>query len=86
MRQDRRPESWKRTARPVRPDFATLVAAAVARQAASPTARIVAASDAGPVQALSLIELFGEKKRRGSASAASFNESVAARLSPAGET
>jgi hypothetical protein len=81
MKQDRRPKAWRRDAKEVAPDFATLVAVAVARQASSPTAQVIAAIDAGPVPLVSLVELFGAR-RRGSVSGASFNADVAARLSP----
>lgn len=82
MRQDRSPEEWKRTAIPARPDFATLVAVAVARQSASATAQVIAASEAGPVSAVSLVELFGPRRKRGAGAAASFNTGVAAILTP----
>jgi hypothetical protein len=83
MRQDRSPEQWKRTAKPVRPDFATLVAVAVARQSASATAQVIAASEAGPVGSVSLVELFGPRRKRGADAGASFNTGVAAMLTPA---
>jgi hypothetical protein len=70
----------KRAATPVRPDFATLVAVAVARQAASPTAQVIAATEAGPVSAVSLIELFGDRGRKAQVTATSFNSGVAALL------
>ncbi|HYZ49170.1 MAG TPA: hypothetical protein VE567_09790 [Sphingomonas sp.] len=70
---------WKRRARPVRPDFATLVAVAAARQSASPTAQVLAAAEAGPVSAVSLVELFADR-RKGALVAASFNSGVAALL------
>ena len=57
MKQERSPGSWKRNARELRPDFATLVAVAVARQASSPTARVIAAAEAGSVKPVSLVEL-----------------------------
>lgn len=82
MRQDRSPEEWKRTARPAKPDFATLVAVAVARQSASATAQVIAAAEAGPVGPVSLVELFGRRRRRGTQDAASFNTGVAAMLTP----
>ena len=84
MNHDLAMADWKRRARPVRPDFATLVAVAVARQSASPTAQIIAAAEAGPVSAVSLVELFGDRRRRrkGAAGAASFNSGVAALLTP----
>jgi len=81
MRQDRSPEEWKRKARPAQPDFATLVAVAVARQSASATAQVIAAAEAGPVGPVSLVELFGGR-RRGAHGAASFNMGVAERLTP----
>jgi hypothetical protein len=86
MEQDRKPGLWKRNARELRPDFATLVAVAVARQAASPTARVIAAADAGPVRPVSLVEMFGERRRGGAASATSFNSGVATLLGPSQET
>jgi hypothetical protein len=87
MKQERTSGGWNRKTRELRPDFATLVAAAVARQASSPTARVIAAADAGPIRPVSLIELFGEqRRRRGQVSAASFNTGVAALLSRDGET
>ena len=86
MKQDLSPSSWKRDAKELRPDFATLVAVAVARQASSPTAQVIAAIDAGPVRQVSLIELFGEHRRKGNACAASFNAGVAAALTPPKET
>ena len=70
----------QRTARPARPDFATLVAVAVARQASSPTAQVIAAAEAGPVSAVSLVDLFGARGRKAQVSAASFNSGVAALL------
>jgi hypothetical protein len=73
---------WKRRARPARPDFATLVAVAVARQAASPTAQVIAAAEADPVSAVSLVELFAARRRKGAVVAASFNSGVAALLTP----
>jgi hypothetical protein len=82
MEQDRNLRRWKRNAQAVRPDFATLVAVAVARQSASPTAQVIAAAEAGLVRPVSLIELFGERRRRGSVSGASFNSGIAAQLSP----
>jgi hypothetical protein len=66
----------------VRPNFATLVAVAVARQAASPTAQVIAGAEAGPVSAVSLVELFGERRRKGGVAGASFNSGVAALLTP----
>ena len=86
MKQDRSPSDWKRTAQPVRPDLATIVAVAVARQSASATAQVIAAAEAGPVSAVSLVELFAARKRRGSASASSFNCGVATLLTPTKET
>ncbi len=86
MKPDRSPTRWKRQARELQPDFATLVAVAVARQASSPTARVIAAAEAGPVEPVSLVELFGERRRGGSVSAGSFNSGVAALLSPPKET
>lgn len=80
MNHDRSLADWTRRARPARPDFATLVAVAVARQAASPTAQVIAAAEAGPVSAVSLVELFGERRRKGAVAAASFNSGVAALL------
>ena len=77
---------WRRTAKPVRPDFATLVAVAVARQASSPTAQVIAAAEAGPVTAVSLVDLFGARGRKRSVSAVSFNGGVAALLGPRDET
>lgn len=82
MKQERSPGSWKRNARELRPDFATLVAVAVARQASSPTARVIAAAEAGSFKPVSLVELFGEHQRGGSVSAGSFNSGVAALLTP----
>jgi hypothetical protein len=82
MKQDRSPRTWKRNAQAVQPDFATLVAVAVARQASSPTARVIAAAEAGSVRPVSLVELFGDRGRRGSVSGASFNSGVAAMLDP----
>lgn len=76
----------QRSARPFHPDFATLVAVAVARQSASPTAQVIAAAEAGPVSPVSLVELFGERRRKGSVAAASFNSGVAALLTPDKET
>jgi hypothetical protein len=73
---------WQRAARPTRPDFATLVAVAVARQSASPTAQVIASAEAGPVKAVSLVELFGERRRKGRVATASFNCGVAAMLTP----
>jgi len=70
----------RRTAKPVRPDFATLVAVAVARQSASPTAQVIAAAEAGPVSAVSLVDLFGAGARKSQVSATSFNSGVAAQL------
>lgn len=81
MKQDRRPKDWKRDAKEVVPDYATLVAVAVARQASSPTAQVIAAIDSVPARPVSLVELFGER-HQGSISAASFNAGVAALLSP----
>lgn len=86
MKLDFGTSGWQRSARPVRPDFATLVAVAVARQSASPTAQVIAAAEAGPVSAVSLVELFGERRRKGSVTAASFNSGVAALLTPDKET
>ena len=82
MKLDFDSSGWQRTSRPARPDFATLVAVAVARQSASPTAQVIAAAEAGPVSAVSLVELFGERRRKGSVAAASFNSGVAALLTP----
>lgn len=82
MEQDLGLRNWMRTVKPVRPDFAALVAAAVARQATSPTAQVLAGADAGGARTVSLIELFGERARPGRAGAGSFNTGVAARLSP----
>jgi hypothetical protein len=73
---------WKRSAQPARRDFATLVAVAVARQAASPTAQVIAGTEAGPVSAVSLVELFGERRRKVGVPGASFNSGVAALLTP----
>lgn len=87
MKQDRNLVEWKRTAQAVRPDLATIVAMAVARQAASATAQVIAAAEAGPVSAVSLVELFAERRRRrGTTSGASFNTGVAALLTPEKET
>jgi hypothetical protein len=83
MEQDKCLSEWKLTAQPVRPDFATIVAMAVARQAASPTAQVIASSEAGPVSAVSLVELFAARRRRGAVSGASFNTGVATLLTPA---
>lgn len=69
-----------RTAKPARPDFATLVAVAVARQSSSATAQVIAATEAGPVSAVSLVELFGARSRKAQVSATSFNSGVAALL------
>jgi hypothetical protein len=83
LHHDRNLGDWKRSAQPVRRDFATLVAVAVARQAASPTAQVIAGAEAGPVTAVSLVELFGERRRRkGGIAGASFNRGVAALLTP----
>lgn len=84
MKHDLVMADWTRRASPARPDFATLVAVAVARQSASPTAQVIAAAESGPVSAVSLIELFGDRARRrkGVAIAASFNSGVAALLTP----
>jgi hypothetical protein len=75
-----------RTAKPVRRDFATLVAVAVARQSSSATAQVIAATEAGPVSAVSLVELFGARSRKAQVSAASFNSGVAALLTSGKET
>jgi hypothetical protein len=76
----------KRATRPVRPDFATLVAVAVARQSSSATAQVIAATEAGPVSAVSLVELFGARSRKVQVSATSFNSGVAALLTSGKET
>lgn len=77
---------WKRSAQPVRPDFATLVAVAVARQSSSPTARVIASAEAGAVTSVSLVELFGSRRRSGTAPISCFNQGVAALLTPEKET
>lgn len=82
MEQDKCLSEWKLTAQPVRPDFASLVAMAVARQAASTTAQVIASAEAGPVSAVSLVELFAARRRRGAVSGASFNTDVATLLIP----
>ena len=82
MKLDLTMADWTARAQPVRPDFATLVAVAVARQSASPTAQVIAAAEAGPVSAVSLVELFAERRRKGAVVAASFNSGVAALLTP----
>ena len=87
MYHDRNLGDWKPSAQRARRDFATLVAVAVARQAASPTAQVIAGAEAGPVSAVSLVELFGERRRRkGGVAGASFNSGVAAMLTPDKET
>lgn len=80
MYHDPQLSEWKRGRNRARPDFATLVAVAVARQAASATAQVIAGAEAGTVSAVSLVELFGDRRRRGVVSAASFNSGVAALL------
>lgn len=86
MYHDPQVNDWKRGRSPARRDFATLVAAAVARQSASPTAQVIAGAEAGPVSAVSLVELFGERRRAGAVSAASFNSGVAALLTTGKES
>ena len=82
MYHDPQRADWKRSASPARPDFATLVAVAVARQSASPTAQVIAGTEVLHVSAVSLVELFGERRRKGAVDAASFNSGVAALLTP----
>ncbi|NNM77108.1 hypothetical protein HJG53_09360 [Sphingomonas sp. ID1715] len=82
MKQHKGISEWKLTAQPAKPDFATIVAMAVARQAASPTAQVIASSEAGQVSPVSLIELFAARRRRGAVSGASFNTGVASLLTP----
>lgn len=82
MELDKTARGWTQPARTMRPDFAALVAAAVARQATSPTAQVIAGTSEGAARAVSLIELFGERARPGRAGAGSFNMGVAARLNP----
>ena len=82
MYHDRHLADWTPSAQPVRPNFATLVAVAVARQAASQTAQVIAGAEAGPISAVSLVELFGERRRKGGVAGASFNSGVAALLTP----
>jgi hypothetical protein len=72
----------KRTRRAVRPEFATLVAVAVARQSASRTAQVLAAADGGRLTDVSLVDLFNAARVRGSLPSGCFNSGVAALLSP----
>ena len=74
--------NWTRSAQSVRPDFATLVAVAVARQSASATVQVIAGTESSAISAVSLVELFGERRRKGAVSAAIFNSGVAALLTP----
>ena len=68
---------------PVKPDFATLVAVAVARQSASQTSRVIAAADAGDApERVSLVTLFASADARAAPAAGSFNEAVASTLTP----
>jgi hypothetical protein len=79
---DRHLADWTPSTQTVRPNFATLVAVAVARQAASPTAPVIAGAEAGPGSAVSLVVLFGDRRRMGGVAGASFNSGVAALLTP----
>lgn len=80
MEQERKVAEWKRQAQPVRPNLATLVAVAVARQSASATAQVIAAAEAPAATAVSLVELFTSRRRRGAGEVGSFNTGVAAIL------
>jgi hypothetical protein len=82
MEQDRKVAEWTRTAQPVRPNFATLVAVAVARQSASPTAQVIASAEAGAVEPVSLVDLFGSRGRTSAVAIGCFNSGVAALLTP----
>lgn len=72
----------KRKRRPVRPDFATLVAVAVARQSATPTAQMVAAAEGGRPDEASLVDLFGTRRVLGALPTGCFHSGVAALLTP----
>lgn len=72
----------KRRRRAARPDYATLVAVAVARQSASPTAKVIAAADGRRIDEISLVDLFGAARVRGPLPSGCFNSGVAALLAP----
>ncbi|QHL89934.1 hypothetical protein GVO57_02715 [Sphingomonas changnyeongensis] len=70
----------RRARRATQPDYATLVAVAVARQSASRTAQIVAAAQGDGDAGARLVHLFGTGRSNGAGATGCFNSDVAALL------